>query len=199
MSQNPKHGEIPVSRTFPAILLLTLVAAVPAAAQNQGGAGGHGTAAQAHTPSLYSGMETRRVKALSEEQIADLEVGRGMGLALAAELNGYPGPLHVLELAETLDLTDEQERRTQELLETMKVEAIPTGRRLIDQETMLDSLFAEKKITVASLDEATTRIAVAQGELRAAHLRYHLVMADILLPEQNALYARLRGYAARTD
>ena len=97
-----------MSRMFPAMLLLTLVAAAPAAAQNHGGAGGHGTATQTRTPSLYSGMETRRVKALSEEQIADLEGGRGMGLALAAELNGYPGPLHVLELAETLDLTDEQ-------------------------------------------------------------------------------------------
>ena len=36
--------------------------------------------------------------------MADLRAGRGMGLALAAELNGYPGPAHVLELADKLDL-----------------------------------------------------------------------------------------------
>lgn len=85
------------------------------------------------------------MKALSKEQIADLEAGRGMGLALAAELNGYPGPLHVLELAKALDLTDEQVSRTKKLLERMKAEAIPIGRRLIDEEATLDSLFAEKR------------------------------------------------------
>jgi hypothetical protein len=52
--------------------------------------------------SPYSGMQTRSIKALSEQQVADLTAGRGMGLALAAELNGYPGPFHVLELADKL-------------------------------------------------------------------------------------------------
>lgn len=144
-------------------------------------------------------METRPVKALSKEQIADLEAGRGMGLALAAELNGYPGPLHVLEFAKALNLTDEQVSRTKKLLERMKAEAIPIGRRLIDEEATLDSLFAEKMITAASLAEATKRIASAQGDLRAAHLRYHLDTADILSPEQVGRYAKLRGYGASTD
>jgi hypothetical protein len=48
------------------------------------------------------------VKTLSDEQIADLKAGRGMGLALAAELNGYPGPSHAVELAGPLDLSGEQ-------------------------------------------------------------------------------------------
>ncbi len=180
------------------MLLVTLVAAVPASAQNHGGHDGYSATTQI-PPSPYSGMEARRVKALSDEQMADLVAGRGMGLALAAELNGYPGPLHVFELAETLDLTDGQVSRTKKLLEQMKEQTIPIGRRIIDQETLLDSLFAEKKITAASLAEATKRIAVAQGELRAAHLRYHLVMTDLLSPEQVGRYARLRGYRAKTD
>ncbi len=46
--------------------------------------------AQTHQP--YAGLQARPVKALSDQQIADLKAGRGMGLALAAELNGYPGP-----------------------------------------------------------------------------------------------------------
>ena len=58
------------------------------------------TAALAQSP--YSGMQSRPIKALSEQQIADLRAGRGMGLALPAELNGYPGPVHVLELADKL-------------------------------------------------------------------------------------------------
>ncbi|HYV03741.1 MAG TPA: hypothetical protein VFB82_04100, partial [Blastocatellia bacterium] len=64
------------------------------------------TAANAQTP--YAGMQTRTIKSLSEQQVADLGAGRGMGLALAAELNGYPGPSHVLELADKLDLSVDQ-------------------------------------------------------------------------------------------
>jgi hypothetical protein len=144
-------------------------------------------------------METRRVKALSDEQIADLEAGRGMGLALVAELNGYPGPSHVLELAEALDLTDEQEWRTKELLDWMKAETIPIGRRIIEEEARLNSEFAERKVTAASLIEATKRIAGAQAELRATHLRYHLEMAEVLSSEQMSRYASLRGYASKAD
>ena len=50
-------------------------------------------------PQPYAGLDVRAVKALSDVQIADLRAGRGMGLALPAELNGYPGPTHVLEHA----------------------------------------------------------------------------------------------------
>ena len=64
------------------------------------------SAASAQTP--YAGMQTRGIKALSDSQIGDLQAGRGMSLALAAELNGYPGPLHVLELADKLGLSAEQ-------------------------------------------------------------------------------------------
>jgi hypothetical protein len=144
-------------------------------------------------------METRRVKALSDEEIADLEAGRGMGLALVAELNGYPGPSHAFELAEALGLTDEQKRRTKEMLERMKAEAIPIGRRIIEEETILNNMFAERKITAASLAKATKRIAVAQGDLRAAHLHYHLEMVEILSSEQIGRYASLRGYTSKAD
>ncbi|WP_271518420.1 hypothetical protein [Bradyrhizobium sp. CCBAU 53380] len=44
--------------------------------------------ARAETP--YAGMQSRGIKALSDQQISDLRAGRGMGLALAAELNAIP-------------------------------------------------------------------------------------------------------------
>jgi hypothetical protein len=69
--------------------------------------------AWAQTP--YAGMQSRQIKALSDQQIADLRAGRGMGLALAAELNGYPGPSHVLELADQLGLSPEQRSKVQEI------------------------------------------------------------------------------------
>src|SRR5436853_5112468 len=102
----------------------------------------------------YAGYEQRPIKALSAQQIADLKAGRGMGLALAAELNGYPGPSHVLELADALELSDRQRADTMALFAAMKAEAIPIGERIIADETALDRLFADKTVTRASLDNA---------------------------------------------
>src|SRR5258707_13174886 len=98
------------------------------------------SASIAQTP--YAGMQARPIKALSEQQIADLQVGRGMGLALAAELNGYPGPSHVLELADKLDLSPDQRAQVQRLFDSMKAEAVPLGSRLIQQEAELAKQFA---------------------------------------------------------
>lgn len=146
----------------------------------------------------YAGLQQRDVKALSEAQIADLKAGRGMGLALPAELNGYPGPAHVLENANTLGLTSAQRARTKKLFEAMKAEAIPMGERLIAQETRLDRLFARHEVNPANLAAATAEIGTTQGKLRAAHLKYHLAMMEVLTPEQVAAYRKLRGYASKT-
>ena len=148
----------------------------------------------AQTP--YAGMQTRPIKALSEQQVADLQVGRGMGLALAAELNGYPGPSHVLELADKLSLSAEQRDAVQRLFNTMKQESLPIGAKLITQETELDGQFAGRTITPASLKSATAAIAVTQGELRETHLKYHLSTLMLLSESQRRQYSELRGYGA---
>lgn len=62
------------------------------------------------------------------------------------------------------------------------------------KETSLDREFANRKVTSTSLEEATVQIGVALGALRAAHLRYHLSMIEMLTPTQLAAYAKLRGY-----
>jgi Spy/CpxP family protein refolding chaperone len=151
--------------------------------------------ATAYAQPPYAGMQTRHVKALSEQQMADLRAGRGMGLALAAELNGYPGPLHVLELADQLDLTADQRTKMRQLFDAMKAEAIPVGTRLIEQEAELDRLFASRAITADRLKAMTASIAETQGALRDIHLKYHLSTAAILSQHQMRRYADLRGYA----
>ena len=113
-------------------------------------------AALAQTP--YAGMQTRSIKALSDQQIADLRAGRGMGLALAAELNGYPGPSHLLELADKIGLSDAQRTSTRAMFEAMKAETIPIGERLIAQEAALDKLFADHAITPEKLSAATAAV-----------------------------------------
>ncbi|MEP6565108.1 MAG: periplasmic heavy metal sensor [Mesorhizobium sp.] len=181
-------------------LALVFTAGGAVAAQQQGSvAMAHHSAGSSTTnASPYAGMERRVVKALSDQDIADLKAGRGMGLARAAELNGYPGPSHVLELADALHLSNDQSSRTKALLDAMKTETIPLGERLLGEEIALDRLFADRTVTPALLDAAATRIGAAQGALRAAHLRYHLAMIEVLNPDQIARYAQLRGYAKGT-
>jgi hypothetical protein len=143
-------------------------------------------------------MQSRPIKALSEQQLGDLRAGRGMGLALPAELNGYPGPVHVLELADKLALSADQKGRVQELFESMKAEALPLGARLIEQEAALDQLFASRSITPEKLKDATAKIGVTQAELRNTHLKYHLQTVQILSPDQVQRYSVLRGYGSDT-
>jgi hypothetical protein len=90
--------------------------------------------AAAQSSRFYAGMQTRAIKALSTEQVADLKAGRGMSLARPAELNGYPGPRHVLELVEQLGLTDQQRADVQRLFDDMTTEVIPLGEKLIAQD-----------------------------------------------------------------
>jgi len=144
----------------------------------------------------YAGMQTRAIKSLSEQQIADLNAGRGMGLALAAELNGYPGPSHAIELSARLGLSPDQVERLQALFSAMKAETIPIGADLIAQERSLNEAFAAQTITLASLESSSQRIGETQGRLRAAHLKYHLSTVAVLRPEQIRRYNELRGYGA---
>jgi Spy/CpxP family protein refolding chaperone len=150
--------------------------------------------AAAWSQSPYVGEEGRRIKALSAEEAADLLEGKGMGYALAAELNGYPGPLHVLELAEDLSLTREQREQTQALFEEMRSEARVIGRELVDAEAQLDRRFASGDIGVEELRAKVARIAALQGRLRIVHLGAHLEQAALLSDEQVEAYAELRGY-----
>lgn len=152
---------------------------------------------QGHHP--YAGLEQRTVKALSEQQIADLRAGRGMGLALPAELNGYPGPSHVLENADALGLSAEQREHTKGLFEAMKAEAVPVGERLIEQEAKLDRLFADREVTPANLNAATEEIGMTQVRLRQTHLKFHLAMMDVLSAAQVERYRELRGYGTKAD
>ena len=147
-----------------------------------------------HSQTPYAGLQQRTIKALSDEQVADLKIGRGMGLALAAELNGYPGPLHVLELKDQLRLTTDQRAQFQRLYDSMKAEAIATGEAVIEGERSLDRQFAERTMTPAALAALTEKIGDAQGKLRAVHLKYHLTTADLLTADQRQRYAELRGY-----
>lgn len=147
------------------------------------------------SPSPYAGQQSRDIKALSSAEQAELLAGKGMGLAKAAELNGYPGPAHVLELAAELALSTEQRERTRALWQAMHARATRVGQQVIDAERELDVLFASRQVTRERLAAQLDRIGALQAQLRAVHLDAHLEQSLILTPEQASRYAVLRGYS----
>lgn len=170
--------------------LLLAFSLSPALAQHAG----HGRHSPAG-PAPYAGQQTREAAGLDAAEAADLRAGRGMGFALPAELNGYPGPMHVLELADRLALDPTQRARMEALRAAMLAEARPLGEALIAAERALDEVFRGGTATVAEVDAATEAAALARGHVRAAHLRVHLATRDALTLQQRAAYARLRSYA----
>lgn len=156
---------------------------------------GAALAASDHRPSPYAAHGPRAIAALSEEEVAALRSGAGMAMALPAEMNGYPGPAHVLELADRLGLTPDQRRAAERLRADMAARAVPLGAEVIAAEEALDRLFRSSAATPEAVAEASLRVGRLRGELRAVHLAAHIGMRDALNEDQRRSYARLRGYA----
>jgi len=144
----------------------------------------------------YAGQQSRPIKALSDDAVKQYLDGAGLGYAKAAELNHYPGPMHVLELADKLELTAEQRKRTAELMAQHKAEARQLGRKLVEAEQVLDELFRSGRAEQQKLAAQVKAAAAAEGEYRLSHLETHRRMRALLTDEQVARYDRLRGYTA---
>ena len=154
-----------------------------------------GHAAETRT-SPYAGEETRPVKSLSSEDIAELRRGGGWGLARAAELNGLPGPLHLLEFKDQIRLTPEQVNAVTAIYERMRAAAIAEGERFLAAEQALEDAFRAGAVTKESLRAMLAEIGRSRARLRFIHLSAHLETAELLTASQIARYAALRGYHA---
>jgi len=183
-------------------------AATPAAATHQHGMHQNMQAGQPHgsmsggmhgqssASQPYAGEQQREIKALSGQDIQAYENGQGHGFAKAAELNGYPGPMHTLELANELKLSEEQRAQSQALLTQHKAEARRLGAELIAAERALDQAFASRNINAESLNQLTRTAGEKLAHLRAEHLQTHLAQTALLTPEQIERYKTLRGYGS---
>ncbi len=166
-------------------LLIVSVVATPLAGQHEHAQPGR---------SPYADLTGRAIKALSADDVTQYLAGEGMGLALAAELNAYPGPRHVLELASELGLTPAVIRRIRVISDSMGVGAVALGERIIGAERELDRAFAERTADDGRLRAVTAEIARLSGELRYTHLRAHLAVTALLTPRQVERYQVARGY-----
>lgn len=167
------------------VTTVALAAAGAALAQHNHGGGSAGP---------YAGMEQRPIKSLDPRTVQGLRRGDGLGHAMAAELNGYPGPLHTLELADRLQLTPEQRAATQRLHDDHKARARVLGERVLQAEADLDALFARREANPERVIDATRRVADLQAQLRAEHLNTHLAQTALMSSEQVSRYVELRGY-----
>ena len=147
-------------------------------------------------PSRYAGEEARPVKSLSPDDIAELRRGGGWGLARAAELNGMPGPAHLLELKDALALTPGQVEAITVIHERMREAAIAEGERFIEAERVLEDAFRSHSVTEASLETMLADIERSRARLRFIHLKAHLGTPELLTKRQIAQYSALRGYHA---
>ncbi len=155
-----------------------------------------GSALLTQAPSQYAGEEKREIKALSQEEAHGLARGDGMGMARAAELNGFPGPKHVLELAEAIELTADQRRGVNEVFDRMNARAVELGEAVIESKRALDAGFAGRSLDAEQLRRATSQLAALGGELRYVHLVAHLETTALLESPQIEAYTRLRGYGS---
>ena len=152
------------------------------------------SAEEAHQP--YKGFSARKIASLSDEDIRQITQGMGWGLALPAELNGYPGPIHILELSNELALSDDQKWRIEAIFKEMRKDAITKGTSLIEAERALDDGFKSGVLDSIALKRLIARSEKARADLRFVHLSRHLTTVELLDAEQVATYMELRGYAS---
>ena len=154
-----------------------------------------GAASAQHQP--YAGQQGREIKALSADEVRQYLAGAGMGYAKSAELNHYPGPMHVLELADPLGLSAEQQAQARALMSAHKAAARAIGAKLVESERRLEHLFLSGNVAEGALARAVRAAAQLNGEYRLSHLDTHRRMRALLSAEQVARYDELRGYGDR--
>ncbi len=147
-----------------------------------------------HESSSYAHSRGAEVTSLTDEEVRALRQGEGMGLARAAELNHFPGPRHLLDLASDLELSDAQVRRIRAIHDRMKSQAVAKGEDIIMAEKHLANLFASGDPTAQQMTQVTEHLGAMRGQLQAIHLLAHIEAARELSAGQIREYDKLRGY-----
>ncbi|MEM7689042.1 MAG: Spy/CpxP family protein refolding chaperone [Pseudomonadota bacterium] len=155
--------------------------------------------AQDHGASPHAGKQAREIASLSDQDIAAIRAGTGWGMALPAEINGAPGPRHVLDLAEQLELTDSQITQVTAIFDEMKRSALTTGDKFIAAEKALNDAFVRGGVEQAELENLVSEAGKQRAALRLVHLATHLKTLPVLTDEQVERYSALRGYTDQSN
>lgn len=151
------------------------------------------------TPSAYVSLLDSEIRGLDQDTIEGYLTGKGLGQALPAELNGYPGPRHTIDMAEELELTEEQLAQVQALFDDMQSAVIPLGEKYLESVAELELTFREGTITDEYLQSQLEKITGIEAQMRYVHLSTHLATIDILSHDQIMQYNMMRGYGDGMD
>lgn len=147
-----------------------------------------------HGRSPYAEMAIDEATSLPSEEVARLGAGEGMGMALPAEINGYPGPAHTLEMADRLELGPGQRSSLEDVRRRMTEAAVAKGAEILAAEAELTELFKSERAGRTELETLSLVVGRLRAELRAIHLAAHVETRALLSEEQILLYRKHRGY-----
>ena len=148
-----------------------------------------------HGASPYADLVVDSATTLPLDDVESLRGGEGMGLALVAELNHYPGPRHLLELADMVGLDDARRQQIESLREEMNRQAVAKGAEVLSAEARLSAAFRAGTATAEGVSALTVEIGRLRGELRGIHLAAHVASRALLTEEEVRAYDEHRGYA----
>jgi Spy/CpxP family protein refolding chaperone len=149
--------------------------------------------------SPYATQLDSPIRGLSTQEVNDLLNGRGAGYARMAELNGYPGPRHILDLDRELKLSSNQILQIESVFERMQANAKEVGQQIIRREKQLSAAFASGKINETEMQTNIEELGKLYSQFRAIHLMAHLQIKPLLKLEQIDRYNKLRGYSSTSE
>lgn len=181
---------IPSIRTIsiPAALLVAVtVVTSPAVAQDDDSSMSKGRMQQMHGQA-EGGMQGMggMLSGVSEQEKEMLLKGSGLGAGMIAMMNGYPGPKHVLEMGDELELTAAQRESIGTIYGKVKAESVKLGTELVEKDEALAALFTTGSVSTKDVEKRSREIGELQGRLRAAHLNAHVQTHAELTPAQLA-------------
>ncbi|MCU7933917.1 MAG: hypothetical protein KZQ99_03435 [Candidatus Thiodiazotropha sp. (ex Dulcina madagascariensis)] len=148
----------------------------------------------ASTDSNYSGLQANALKSLSNQEITGYLNGKGMGFSKVAELNHFPGPRHVIDLASELSLSKQQIHEANSIYQSMHLEAKKYGSEFVAKEREIEHLFLSQNVDSQNLKILVRESAELKGKIRLAHLKAHISQKQLLTRDQIRKYDEIRGY-----
>jgi len=142
-----------------------------------------------HAGSMGGGM----LGGMSDAEKEALKAGEGLGAGRLAMQAGYPGPRHVLEMGDELELTAAQKEQIGTIFGGAKASFAKMGAELVEKEEALEAMFAAGDVDVGDMTKLAAEIGERQGELRAAHLAAHVRTREALTPAQLEKLSAMAG------
>ena len=183
--------------SIPAAMLVAIsLVSSPAVAQEHGESDGDmGGKHQMHGQAEggMQGMGGGMLGGVSAQEKEALLKGAGLGAGMIAMMNGYPGPKHVLEMGDELELTAAQRESIGTIYGKVKAESVKYGTELVEKDEELAALFASGSVSTDKVEKLSRDIGELQGRVRAEHLNAHVETFDALTPAQREMLAEMQG------